>query len=128
MREKPETHKIYTIQRVFFCKFRRNSLLRETHTHTKRKRWGEVNELKNWNEVTKGLYRYVIGANVCYEIHLLYHAKETDILTAKSSLYIVGDWTDKDRNSFFERECLLAEQPLFECLEKAYEDDKQNNN
>ena len=98
------------------------------HTYTKRKRWGEVKELKNWNEVTKGLYRYVIGANVCYEIHLLYHAKETDILTAKSSLYIVGDWTDKNRNSFFERECLLAEQPLFECLEKAYEDDKQNNN
>lgn len=87
-----------------------------------------MKELKNWNEVTKGLYRYVIGANVCYEIHLLYHAKETDILTAKSSLYIVGDWIDKNRNSFFERECLLAEQPLFECLEKAYEDYKQNNN
>ena len=35
---------------------------------------------------------------------------------------------DKNRNSFFERKCLLAEQPLFECLKKAYEDDKQNNN
>jgi hypothetical protein len=42
MRAKPKTHKIYTSQRVFFCGFRRNGLLRENHTHTKRKRWGEV--------------------------------------------------------------------------------------
>ena len=26
-------------------------------------------ELKNWNEVTMGLYRYVIAPKVCYEIH-----------------------------------------------------------
>ena len=87
-----------------------------------------MGELKNWNEITKGLYRYVISGNVCYEIHLLYHAKETDILTAKSSLYIVGDWFDEYRNSFFERECLLAEQPLFKCLEMAEKDNKENNN
>lgn len=84
-------------------------------------------KIENWNEITKGLYRYVVAANVCYEIHLLYHEKETDILTAKSSLYIVGDWYDKQGNSFFERECLLSKQPLFECLEKAYQDDKENN-
>jgi hypothetical protein len=88
---------------------------------------GKMIKLTNWNEITKGLYRYVISANVCYEIHILYHAKETDILTAKSSLYIVGDWFDKDRNSFFERECLLTEQPLSECLEKAYQDNEEYN-
>ncbi len=86
-----------------------------------------MNELKNWNEVTKGLYRYVIGANVCYEIHLLYHAKETDILTAKASLYLVGEWFDKARNLYFERECLLSEQPLFECLKMAEKDNEENN-
>lgn len=86
-----------------------------------------MKELKNWTEVTRGLYRYVIGAKVCYEIHILYHAKETDILTAKANLYIVGEWLDKDRNSFFERECLLSEQPLFNCLEEAEKDDRENN-
>ena len=25
-------------------------------------------KLENWKEVTKGIYRYVIGANVAYEI------------------------------------------------------------
>lgn len=60
-----------------------------------------MKELKNWKEITKGLYRYVVAANVCYEIHILYHAHETDILTAKSSLYIVGDWLDKNINLFF---------------------------
>ena len=41
-----------------------------------------MNKLKNWTEVTKGLYRYVIGANVCYELHIIYHDLETNILTA----------------------------------------------
>ena len=86
-----------------------------------------MRDFENWTEVSKGFYRYVIGANVCYEIHILYHAKETDILTAKSSLFIVGDWLDNNRQSFFERECLLSEQPLFECLEAAERDDKENN-
>lgn len=27
-----------------------------------------IRELKNWTEITKGLYRYVVGASVCYEM------------------------------------------------------------
>ena len=82
-------------------------------------------KLENWKEVTKGLYRYVISAGCCYEIHVMYHAKETDILTANASLYIVGDWTNAKNNSnFFERE-LLLNGPLMSCLEKAVEDEKE---
>lgn len=87
-----------------------------------------MNELKNWTAVPIGLYRYVISANCCYEIHILYWDHSTDILTAKASLYLVGKWRTKDRVSFFERECLLAEQPVFECLKAAVDDDKENNN
>lgn len=83
-------------------------------------------ELKNWKEITKGLYRYVIAANVAYEIHILYHQDETDILTAKASLFIVGNWRCGER-SFLERECLLAEQPVFECLKTAQKDNEENN-
>ena len=82
-------------------------------------------KLENWTEITKGLYRYVVAANCCYEIHIMYHAKGTDILTANASLYIVGDWCSAENNSkFFERE-LLLNGPLAACLEKAIEDEKE---
>ena len=82
-------------------------------------------KLENWTEVTRGLYRYVISAGCCYEIHIMYHTKETDILTSNASLYIVGDWTSVDNDSkFFERE-LLLNGPLIDCLEKAVEDEEE---
>ena len=82
-------------------------------------------KLENQKEVTKGLYRYVVSAGCCYEIHIMYHAKDTDILTANASLYIVGDWTSaKDNSKFFNRE-LLINGPLMSCLEKAVEDEKK---
>jgi len=52
--------------------------------------------LKNWKEVTKGLYRYVVSSNVAYEIHVKYWDMDTDILSANASLYIVGDWRSRD--------------------------------
>lgn len=84
-----------------------------------------MSKLENWNEITKGLYRYVISAGCCYEIHIMYHAKDTDILTANASLYIVGDWCCAEDNlKFFERE-LLLNGPLLACLEKALEDEEE---
>ena len=84
-----------------------------------------MNDLKNWTEVTKGLYRYVIAAGCCYEIHIMYHAKDTDILTANASLFIAADWyTTNSDCSFFERR-LLLNGPLMACLEKAVEDGKE---
>lgn len=85
-----------------------------------------MSNLHNWKEITKGLYRFVVGASVCYEIHILYHETNTDILNAKSSLYLVGDWIEKNGNSFFQRECLSCEKPLIECLKEAERDFKEN--
>lgn len=85
----------------------------------------EMIKLENWTEITKGFYRYVVAAGCCYEIHIMYHAKETDILTANASLYVVGDWRSAENNSkFFERE-LLLNGPLAACLEKAVEDEEK---
>lgn len=86
-----------------------------------------MTELKNWKEVTRGLYRYVVATKVCYEIHILYWMHETDILTAKASLYLVGEWGKRSGESYFERELLLSEQPVFECLKAAKKDDEENN-
>ena len=84
-----------------------------------------MRDLKNWTEVTKGLYRYVISDDCCYEIHIMHHAKDTDILTANASLYIVGDWTTANGYcSYFERE-LLLNGPLMACLEKVEVDEKE---
>ena len=84
-----------------------------------------MSKLENWTEVTKGLYRYVVSAGCCYEIHIMYHAKDTDILTANSSLYIVGDWTSVDDDSKFFERGLLLNGPLIACLEKAVEDEEE---
>lgn len=81
--------------------------------------------LENWTEITKGLYRYVISAGCCYEIHIMYHSKDTDILSANASLYIVGDWISAENKSkFFERELLLT-GPLTACLKKAVDDEEE---
>lgn len=90
-----------------------------------------MKDFRNWTEVTRGLYRYVVAANVCYEIHILYHEQDTDILTAKASLYLVGEWRTNGTNgtpsrNYFSRECLLAENAVQYCLEEAYNDNKNN--
>ena len=82
-------------------------------------------KFENWTEVTKGLYRYVIAVNCCYEIQIMYHAKDTDILSANASLFIVADWyTNDSDHSFFERR-LLLNGPVMECLGKMIEDKKE---
>ena len=72
-----------------------------------------MSNFENWTEITKGLYRYVIGANVCYEIHILYHNKKRDILRANASLFVVGDWYDKTGKSFFERDAITVYAILY---------------
>ena len=63
-----------------------------------------MEELKNWKEINKGYYRYVIASNVAYEIFIEYWQHETPIETAKASLCIVGDWHTKDRKSITNRD------------------------
>ena len=82
-------------------------------------------KLEDWTEVTKGLYRYDVSDDCFYEIHIMHHAKDTDILSANASLFIVADWyTNNSDHSFFERK-LLLNGPLSTCLEKMIEDKKE---
>lgn len=81
-----------------------------------------MKDLNNWREVTKGLYRFVVCANVCYEIHINIRKFDTPILTANASLFIVGDWINKDGVSFFARECLLENRSVSDCIERAIKD------
>lgn len=38
-----------------------------------------MKELKNWNEISTGLYRYVISAGACYELLVMNWFEDTDI-------------------------------------------------
>ena len=51
-----------------------------------------IDDIKNWKEVARGIYRYVISAGVAYEIHILYWIHNTDLLDANAKLFIVGEW------------------------------------
>lgn len=91
-----------------------------------------IKDFKNWIEVTRGIFRYVIAAGAAYEIQLEHHYVDTDVLTAKASLYIAGDWCPavkegEVRHDYFSRECLLEHQTVQECLEAAALDDATNN-
>lgn len=85
-----------------------------------------MKDLNNWKEVTKGLYRVVVGTNVCYELHINIRKFDTPILTANASLFLVGEWVDKNGVNFFSREFLLEKQSVSECIEKAIQDYKEN--
>lgn len=85
-----------------------------------------MKDFKNWKEISKGYYRYVISSNVAYEIFIEYWDHTTPIETAKASLCLVGDWCC-NKVSTTEREWLGKELPVQELLEIAYKDDKENN-
>lgn len=85
-----------------------------------------MKDFKNWKEISKGYYRYVISSNAAYEIFIEYWIHDTPIETAKASLCLVGDWY-RNKVSTTEREWLGKELPVQELLEIAYKDDKENN-
>lgn len=76
-------------------------------------------------EATRGIYRYAIAENLCYEIHILTWDHKTDILSANACLYIVGDCETIDGRIRFQREQLYR-GTLAACLEVATEDYKNN--
>lgn len=75
-------------------------------------------DLNNWEEITNGLYKYPVSEDLNIEIHVVFHNKNTDILTSKSRIYLVGEHGGPGAADFFEREFLMV-GPLMACLEKA---------
>ena len=78
----------------------------------------DIQKLDDWDEVTKGLYRFHVKDNLDLEIHVVFHNKRTDILTSNCRIYSVGEYVCTADAVFFEREFLMV-GPLASCLEKA---------
>ena len=79
-------------------------------------------DLKFWTIVSKGIYRFVVAANCCYEIHIIHHSLEQSIIDADANLYISGDWYDVTKGiNYFSRE-LIHTGCVKECLENAKKD------
>ena len=77
----------------------------------------DIQKLDDWDEVTKGLYRFHVKDNLDLEIHVVFHNKRTDILTSNCRIYSVGEYVCTADAVFFEREFLMV-GPLASCLEK----------
>lgn len=77
-----------------------------------------ISDLKEWIEVTAGIYRFALSEDICYEMYITYNRHGADVLNAKASLYVVGDWRTTN-GSVFERDCLLSEKTVLDCINKA---------
>ena len=87
----------------------------------------EILDIQKWTLISKGFYRYVVGANVCYEIHLIKHYLDKPIIKASANLYLVGDWHDATRQiNYFERELLCEKKSVEELLDFAKKDFEEN--
>ena len=86
-----------------------------------------MKDINNWNEISIGYYRFVIGAKIAYEIIVEYYEHDTPIETAKASLCLVGVWNNRNKANTTEREWLAKELPIQELLEIAYNDNEENN-
>ena len=86
-----------------------------------------MNDIKNWTEVTRGIYRYAVSPGVCYEIHINYWDHMPELKTANATLFIAGDWRDESNVRFFSRELLLNSEPVSKCVEFAVMDNKENH-
>jgi len=84
-----------------------------------------IKNINNWNEVTRGMFRYVIAAGACYEILIGFHKRNEDFMAAPAKLYITGDWIEEEIGSYFKREWIF-EGTLEECLDKAAKDFSEN--
>lgn len=88
----------------------------------------QMENIYNWKEITKGLFRFGIGISSCYEIHINICKQNTPILMANASLFLAGNFYDKDGNIFFLRDCLLENRNVQNCIEKAIEYYNKNMN
>ena len=84
-----------------------------------------ISNLKNWQEVARGIYQYRISDDMHYEIHILRHTVSMDISEATASLYLAGDYEGTCHN-YFQRDCLLDDWSVEHCLETARKDYEEN--
>lgn len=82
-----------------------------------------ISKLKNWDAQKQGIYRYsddngIRFSGSQYEILILHHEENSDILTAKAMLFFIEDpfW----KRGSFNRKVLLT-GTVSDCLEKAGE-------
>lgn len=73
-----------------------------------------MRNINNWTQVASNIYRYLIDPSTYYEIVITCWHHDTDIRSAKSSLYFAHD-----DELCFEKEEVLLNNPVCYCLEAA---------
>jgi hypothetical protein len=75
-----------------------------------------MSDLNTWTEITDGIYKYQIDVNFAYEIHILYWHHNTNIITARASLYLLDNRKSK---KVLTRTCISDSVTLDKCIEDA---------
>lgn len=73
-----------------------------------------MHEIKSWEEKSPGIFSFPVRNHVSYEIHILYHDRRTELLTANASLYIV-----ENHSLDIRRTCVVPSDTFQSCIEKA---------
>lgn len=81
-----------------------------------------INNFSSWTEIGNKIYRYPIAPSVTYEIQIMHWEQGTSIEKATASAYIVGEWRNRQYGNYFEREALLEESTVEECMSSVLED------
>lgn len=82
----------------------------------------DMKRLEEWREPMRGIYRYVLASNACYEIHVTKHPVNVQIKDAIADLYLVGDWYNTEGDSEFTRERLNSGITVEQCVAAALQD------
>lgn len=83
----------------------------------------EVNNLKSWKEVTKGIFKFQVLTNKWYEIHIAQWNRDLVKLgESDAKLFICGEYLGS-QGRFFNRKFMIKGN-LDECLITAYSDNK----
>lgn len=85
----------------------------------------DIQKIDNWTEVSRGYYRYVVAAKVCYELMALQQGAKTG--PDYYALYVTGEWKDPTGTPYFKRECLESCETLANCLYAASKDFEANS-
>lgn len=84
-----------------------------------------IKSLENWNEITKGFYRFIVAPKVCYEICVMFKPDKVDIAESIANLYFTGEWIMTDGSIHFMRE-VMHFGSLKDCLSTAADDYEQS--
>lgn len=81
-----------------------------------------LSNIENWQHIGFGVYQYYITSTIVYQITILAHNPEFNILYANARLELCGTVDSLLNGGIFFNRSLITEDSVAICLEKAAQD------